>query len=274
MYFALSVLFVLTTFVQSAPTTPLDAATLLNNAHQAQQLNAQFQNANSSATGPCNNGDTTCVENAIATCVNGQFDTSKGRCHPNLHCFALPSVRSNGTIIACTNEKTVQSLMDAAGATGSRSGGSPGSMNPASPSSTLSGTVPAAAATTEATASMDPDCYATITTATIPTATASQPVVTVTITLLPSVPTTLPPVTQTLSPDQASIALASLLAQGGQVATNTLSGSSETFISTLSASATDIPSSAPPSANTAVTTANNASSSASSGSGYGGYSGY
>ena len=57
--------------------------------------------------------------------------------------------------------------------------------------------------------------------------TASEPtvvpesVVTVTVTLTPSVPTTLPSVTQTLSPKQASSALASLLAQGGPVATGT-----------------------------------------------------
>ena len=51
--FFISSLFVLTTFVHSAPTASLDPATLLNNALEAQQLNAQFRNANSTATGSC-----------------------------------------------------------------------------------------------------------------------------------------------------------------------------------------------------------------------------
>ena len=42
-------------------------------------------------------GDTTCVKNAIATCVNGQFHTSNG-CAATQQCFALPSVKSNGTV--------------------------------------------------------------------------------------------------------------------------------------------------------------------------------
>lgn len=43
-------------------------------------------------------GDTTCVQGAIASCVNGQFDTSKGRCSATQKCFALPSVTSSGTV--------------------------------------------------------------------------------------------------------------------------------------------------------------------------------
>ena len=52
--FSIYFLFVLTTFVHSAPTAPLDTTTLLNNAQQAQQLNAQFRSAKGTATGPCN----------------------------------------------------------------------------------------------------------------------------------------------------------------------------------------------------------------------------
>ena len=54
------VLFVLTTFVKSAPTPPtLDAQTLLKNAQEAQQFNAQFQSANNTAaTSPCNSKPT------------------------------------------------------------------------------------------------------------------------------------------------------------------------------------------------------------------------
>jgi hypothetical protein len=49
--FFISFFFVLT---RSAPTAPLDNTTLLNNALEAQQLNAQFQSANGTATGSCN----------------------------------------------------------------------------------------------------------------------------------------------------------------------------------------------------------------------------
>ena len=122
----ISSLFVLTPFVHSAPTASLDPATLLNNALEAQQLNAQFRDSNSTATGSCTSkphsstsqeaaksfvfflffsflfyaldGDTTCVQGAIASCVNGQFDTSKGRCPATQKCFALPSLTSNGTV--------------------------------------------------------------------------------------------------------------------------------------------------------------------------------
>ena len=109
----------LTIFVQSAPTA-LDAATLLQNAQEAQKLNAQFQSRNGTVSGSCNStchlpiskevdvdvfffpslcldGDTTCIKNAIATCVNGQFHTSNG-CPATQQCFALPSVKSNGTV--------------------------------------------------------------------------------------------------------------------------------------------------------------------------------
>jgi hypothetical protein len=54
------ILFILTTFVKSAPTPPaLDAQTLLQNAQAAQQLNAQFQSANNTAaTSTCNSKPT------------------------------------------------------------------------------------------------------------------------------------------------------------------------------------------------------------------------
>lgn len=45
-------LFALTTLIHSAPTASLDSTTLLNNALEAQKLNAQFQ-ADNTATGSC-----------------------------------------------------------------------------------------------------------------------------------------------------------------------------------------------------------------------------
>jgi len=220
---------VLTTFVYSAPTASLDSATLLNNALEAQKLNAQFQTVNSTATGSCTNGDTTCVQGAIASCVNSQFDISQGRCPANQQCFALPSVNSGGTTVACTSEKIALSLIEAAGATGGITGsGSGSSINPASASSTLSGATPG-----------------TSTDSITPTSTSlNQSVVTVTVTLqvMASGTTTLPSVTQTLSPEQASSLLSSLLAQGGPTTTATpvdLNEPSETLSSTVSTTATD-----------------------------------
>jgi len=214
------VFFMLMTFVHSAPTAALDAATLLQNAQEAQQLNAQFQSANGTTSGSCNNGDTTCVKNAIATCVNGQFDTSNGRCAATQRCFALPSVKSNGTILACTSKKSAQSLINASGATGGitgsgKSGALTASMHPTSASSTLNGTIASA------------------------TPAGTESVVTVTVTLTPSVPITLSSVTQTLSPDQASSLLSSLLA-GGPAPTDTPTCSDKPPPSTFPASVTDI----------------------------------
>ncbi|KAF8804663.1 hypothetical protein BYT27DRAFT_6694604 [Phlegmacium glaucopus] len=293
---SISIFFLLTTCVQTAPTAPLDAATLLKNAQEAQGLNAQFRSGNSTATGSCTNGDTTCAQNAIATCVNGQFAISNVRCPATQQCFALPSVKANGTIVTCTSEKNAQSVINAAGATGDVTGsGSGASTSPkknhgsASPTSS---TPIAAATSAETAASMDADCM-TDTPTSRPTATTPQSVVTVTVTVIPSVPTTLPPVTTTLSPDQAS----SLLAQGGPAATDEPdcgSEPSEALTSAFPASATDIPPvtasysmatqsaepkitpSASASATTAAAIANNTGSSADSGSGYGagGYSGY
>jgi len=98
----------------------LDASTLANNAKQAQQLNAQF--ATLKATDPCQGQETACVGGAIATCVNGKFDTSNGVCVQGQRCFAIPNVRSQGTSLLCTSESNVVALMNAAGVTGGVTG--------------------------------------------------------------------------------------------------------------------------------------------------------
>jgi len=254
----ISSLFVLITFVHSAPTPSLDSATLLNNALEAQRLNAQFQTANSTATGSCTNGDTACVQGAIASCVNGQFDTSQGSCPASQQCFALPSVNSNGTTITCTSDKIALSLIEAAGATGGITGsGSQNSTNPASASSTLSGTTPGTTTSTDPTTPTSTALNETVVTVTVTT------IVTPTGTTTPST-TTLPSVTQTLSPEEASSLLSSLLTQGGPAATATPGNS------TVSASTTNIPSSASPSA-TPVDIANAPSSPTGLGNASGGY---
>ena len=194
--------------------------------------------------------------------------------------------------IACTSKKSAQSLIEAAGATGGITGSgsrSGSSVNPASASSTLSGDTPV-------TATMN---------AITPTSTPSNDsVVTVTVTVIQSGTTTLPSVTQTLSPEEASSLLSSVLVQGGPATTDGLDVSStpsatatdvptatddadsdcpydepsEGFSSTVSASATNnpssaSPSSASPSATTPVEANANATPSPTS-LGSGGYSGY
>jgi len=98
----------------SAPTA-LDASVLLQNGQTAQQLNAQFNNLQ--ATDACSTGDTGCISGLSAQCSNGTWQTQK--CPGgSRQCFALPSVRSNGTFIACTSKANALSLIDATGAQG------------------------------------------------------------------------------------------------------------------------------------------------------------
>ena len=255
-------------------------------------------------------GDTTCFQGAIASCVNGQFDTSQGLCPANQQCFALPSVDSNGTVsqipnkyfsrgkfsvllfiyyftqtITCTSEKIALSLIEAAGATGGITGsGSGGSST--SPSSTSSGGTSTATSLNSSITSTSTALNDSVVT------------VTVTVQVLASSTTTLPTVTQTLSPEEASSLLSSLLAQGGPATTATsdaLDVPSQTLSSTVSAtatgsdnlptatpdsnsptSATNIPSSSasPDASGTPVDIANTTASPTGLGSASGGYSGY
>jgi len=117
--FSISAALFATSLVQSAPTgTALDAATLLANGQDAQKLNSQFLNGNISTSDSCKgacsysshdhnppnffllfSGDeTACINNAIATCVDGRFDVSQGRCSKSQSCFALPNVKKAGTV--------------------------------------------------------------------------------------------------------------------------------------------------------------------------------
>ena len=197
-------------------------------------------------------GDTTCFRGIVATCVNGQFDTSQGLCPAKEQCFAIPSTTSDGTVsqtpnnyfsarniwsiiyllfpsqtITCTSEKIALSLIEAAGATGgiTGSGSSGSSINSTSTSSTSSGDTSTATSTDSSTT---------------PTSTSlDDSVVTVTVTTLVLASSTSPPsVTQTLSPEEASSLLSSLLGQGGPTTTATSDGS-ETPSPTDSATATD-----------------------------------
>ncbi|KII91262.1 hypothetical protein PLICRDRAFT_89592 [Plicaturopsis crispa FD-325 SS-3] len=171
-------------FVRAAPTTALDAATLLQNGQAAQALNAQFQSLK--ATDPCNSGETACISASVAQCSkNGTWALQD--CRKGLHCFALPSVRNNGTTLSCTSEKSASSLIAATGAQGN--------------ATSSSGT------TTE-------NNGTTVTVTATASASAAPRTATVTVTLNPNSTTTLPAETFTLNPAEASSLIASLTANG------------------------------------------------------------
>ncbi|KIM85672.1 hypothetical protein PILCRDRAFT_816873 [Piloderma croceum F 1598] len=104
----------LSLLVLSAPTS-FDSSTLLQNGQAAQQLNAEFFNLK--VTDSCNTGDTACISGLTAQCTNGAWQTQK--CPGGTReCFALPSVKNNGTFIACTSEANALSLIGATGVQG------------------------------------------------------------------------------------------------------------------------------------------------------------
>lgn len=50
-------------------------------------------------------GDTGCISNSIAQCVNSQWDISSGSCSKSQQCFAVPSVTNSGAVsftLLCT----------------------------------------------------------------------------------------------------------------------------------------------------------------------------
>ncbi|KAH9985610.1 hypothetical protein BJV77DRAFT_965511 [Russula vinacea] len=109
--FTFALLTFLTASLASAGPVALDNATLLLNGQQALVLNCQFQSLQLSD--PCNSGDTACLQNATATCVNGTWQTLP--CPSSKSCFALPEVRTNGTFIACTSPNNAASIIAATG---------------------------------------------------------------------------------------------------------------------------------------------------------------
>ncbi|KIJ99071.1 hypothetical protein K443DRAFT_680224 [Laccaria amethystina LaAM-08-1] len=205
-----------TTLVRSAPAA-LDAATLLQNGQEAQKLNSIFHNL--TATDPCNAGEVACVENSIATCTNGTWDTSKGGCAKTQNCFAIPSVRAAGVLLTCTSEASAASVIAATGATG----GIFGTDTNGTTCNSNSNPIPITGTSSLSTGAGCSD----------PTSTASQfPSGTagVTITLLPSATITLPTFTTTLTPEEATSILSSLLG-GGSSSTSSASSSSTSSVS-------------------------------------------
>ncbi|KAL1943869.1 hypothetical protein VTO73DRAFT_3687 [Trametes versicolor] len=100
--------------VLCAPTVSLDAATFLQNGMEAQILNAEFASLNASAS--CDSGEMACIGASVAHCVNSTW--TQEACPKSLSCFALPSVREEGTVLSCTTNTTAFSVINASGATG------------------------------------------------------------------------------------------------------------------------------------------------------------
>ncbi|KAK0496409.1 hypothetical protein EDD18DRAFT_1331894 [Armillaria luteobubalina] len=208
-----SILFISALFFSSArgaPTASLDASALLANGQAAQSQNVAFQSLSVNDT--CSTGEVACISNEVAQCADNQWATSP--CSGSAQCFALPSVRGNGTFLQCTSEKDAVSVIDASGATGGIFGN--GTDTSASASTSTSNSTSASNSTaTSAANSTD--------TASGTSAVDDSGVVTVTVTLTPTATvfvSTEVPVMTTLSPDEASSLLASLTGvAGGSVVT-------------------------------------------------------
>jgi hypothetical protein len=111
---------ILTASLASAGPVALDNATLLLNGQQALVLNCQFQSLQ--VNDPCKStccpkccplrghpflhnanwyltdGDIACIQGDTATCVDDTWQTLP--CPSSKSCFALPQVRTNGTVRA------------------------------------------------------------------------------------------------------------------------------------------------------------------------------
>jgi len=109
--FILALLGLLSASLALAGPVALDAATLLLNGQQALVLNCQFQSLQNG--GSCTPGESACFQQQLATCVNGTWQPLP--CPSNKQCFALPSVRTNGTFIACTSPNNAASIIAATG---------------------------------------------------------------------------------------------------------------------------------------------------------------
>jgi len=189
------VLLLLASFVCGVPTV-LNPKTLLQNAQTAQALNAEFGLL--SRNDSCSSGQLACITGSVAECQGGVWQLE--RCSDQRQCFALPSVRTTGTFIACTSEANALSLIKACGGTG----GFDSSTDLTVPLPTVNDT--STATTPEYSSSMS-------------TTSTTLPGNPFTATLGQGQQVALPPTTATLKPAEASSLLSSLLANGGSTVT-------------------------------------------------------
>jgi len=201
-----ALLAILAASLASAGPVALDDATLLLNGVQALVLNCQFQNLQQSD--PCNTGETACIQGETATCVGGTWQTLP--CPSSKSCFALPSIRTNGTFIACTSPNNAASIIAATGVQQTDISNNCTSLgNTPFPFSTPNNTGNGGQSTTQGgNVSGDPNCAGSSTSYLPGQGLSPTPITTTQPTL------TLPPTTTTLSPEQASPLISFLSANG------------------------------------------------------------
>ncbi|EAU82810.1 hypothetical protein CC1G_11327 [Coprinopsis cinerea okayama7 len=98
--------------VFSAPTT--NSEIFAQDARDAQKLNTSYRTIK--ADDPCPSGEAACVDNAIARCIKGRWDTSQ-TCGLEEKCFAVPSLK-NGLLLACTTESNALKAFEEANVEG------------------------------------------------------------------------------------------------------------------------------------------------------------
>jgi len=239
--------FFLSHLARSAPTTPLDANTLLQNAQAAQVLNTEFRTLK--LTDACTSGQTGCISGALATCVNNAWTAEQ--CLTGQQCFALPSVREAGTFVTCTSAATAANIISATGADGgifAPAAAASGSSSVTAPFPTLVGSQVAAAAEATATATDTATTTTTGSSTTTTTTTAAESstttadesgvtVTTVTVTIFASNGTT-------LSPAEATSLLSALSAERTETFTFPSTSSASSAVATPAP--TETPGSSPP----------------------------
>jgi len=198
--FILAFLAVLVPSLVSAGPVALDNTTLLANGQQAQILNSEFENLQ--VNDPCYTGETACINNAFAVCIDNAWQTQS--CPSTKTCFALPQIRTSGTFVACTSQRNAASIIAATGAQGGITCNSTSCGNITVPFPTIDGDGSPAPDSSNPTQGADdsgnPDCRDNGNP-------SSLGPVTITVTLLS-------PTTTTISPGQASSLISSISANG------------------------------------------------------------
>ncbi|KAH9948023.1 hypothetical protein B0H21DRAFT_690852, partial [Amylocystis lapponica] len=104
----------LTVLVSAALALGSPVSFQLQNAIDAQKLNAQFTTLTASSS--CSEGQQACVTSALAQCNNGTWALTS--CSAATSCVALPLVNKPGTNITCGDVADAVSKIVAAGAQG------------------------------------------------------------------------------------------------------------------------------------------------------------
>ncbi|KAI0938415.1 hypothetical protein AcW1_001847 [Taiwanofungus camphoratus] len=202
--------------VGAVPMRSLDPMTFFQNGLDAQRQNAEFAALN--VTNHCQPKERACITGSLAHCVCGAWVVAP--CPASEQCFALPSIKENGTVLTCTTEATAMSIMNATGVQGGLTSDSSGngstsaegdcsSTLPSSLTSVLP-TAPSAFSSTPVSdvSSVSPTAASSV----LESSTDSVIIVTVTVTATPVSIMTLPVETLTLNPAEVSSLLASITA--------------------------------------------------------------